>query len=297
MFFAACSKEKYTLEYKLAKGETYKINVLTDLTMNQEMMDQDMKIAILMDMKMHYDVTDVQANLITMNLMYDAVSMDMDMDMGAMGATKMSFNSNTEETVATSENMSAMFKAMTGIPVEMKISKQGKVESVSGFDKIFTTMLATFAEDVDEQVKIQTEEMLKQQFNNESAKSMFQQISAYFPEKPIGIGEDWKVSMDIKTGQFSLKSDMDMTLKSVEENIATLEVSGSISTPEDGIVQEIQGMETKTSMKGTQQGTIKIDINTGWPVNSEISQNLEGKTEVMGIKIPLTYVSKITMKN
>ena len=128
--------------------------------------------------------------------------------------------------------------------------------------------------------------ILDQQFSDEAIKTMLSQISAYFPDKPVAVGDSWEVGIPLNTSGISTFSQMKLTLKRVDNSIATLDCTGTIETPAEGAVQKMQGVEAKVSIKGKQTGTIQIDMQTGWTVGAEITQLLDQEIEVMGQKMP-----------
>ncbi|MDR2037896.1 MAG: DUF6263 family protein [Bacteroidales bacterium] len=290
--FSACSNnEKYTLEYHLSKGDVFKQQMTMDMLLTQKMQGQEIKISTLMTMDIHYDVTDVQDDIYMMDMKFDGIKMDMD-----MGVMKMSFDSNTTETTATANNLSPMFKAIVGQSFQMTVNKKGKIQSISGFENMITAMISALDGGMDESTKQQIVAQFGQQFSDEKMKSMFEQISAYFPENQVAIGESWQADMMVNNNQFNMNANMNMKLKEVKDQVAIVEIHGTISTPEGGISQQVQGMESNITMSGKQEGIVKIDMKTGFPVSNEITQDINGETSIMGMKIPMSIISKITTK-
>jgi hypothetical protein len=84
---------------------------------------------------------------------------------------------------------------------------------------------------------------------------------------------------------------MKMTLKSIDGNVVTLDMEGTVATPE-GYETEINGTKVKTALKGTQKGPVKINKDTGWIISSAVDQSLSGDMEIMGMKVPINSTSK-----
>lgn len=292
LFSISCSGEgnkKYTLALKLAKGETYKQHFAGDVDLTQEAMGQKMHILTQMNLKWHYSVTDQQGDRVNLQLVYDEVKMDMD-----MGTAKVSFDSNTSEDVASIENMGPLFKAIIGLPIELQLTKD-KLTSVTGFENLQKAMVGAIDPNLGEQVKQQFLAMGNQQFSEESIKSLFEQFGSYLPDKPVGIGDAWDVETTINNNGINLFNQLKVTLKKVEGTVATLDVTGTVQTQEGGATQNMQGMEAKIEMKGEQSGTVLIDMNTGWAISTEITQNITGETKVMGMSIPQVLINHITI--
>ena len=86
---------------------------------------------------------------------------------------------------------------------------------------------------------------------------------------------------------FAVTINTKTTLKSVDGNVATLDIEGSISSPEEAVM-EMNGIKIKVSLNGDVKGVTKVNKDTGWMISSEIKQNLAGEIEATGMKIPLT---------
>ena len=146
--------------------------------------------------------------------------------------------------------------------------------------------------EIDEMAKGMMMQMVESQASDEVVGQLLERTSEFYPTKEVSVGESWNVDSKVNTNGISINANSKITLKSVDADVATLEVDGTISTPEGGITQNMQGMTATVNMTGTQKGTLKINLKNGFPVGSDIEQNLEGETEVMGMKMPMTVVTK-----
>jgi hypothetical protein len=187
-----------------------------------------------------------------------------------------------------------MFKAVVDKPFEVEMTKTGKAKSVKGLEKLNEAMLNSFDESVPENIKQQLIGQFSSQFSEEAFKSQFEQSTGYFPDKPVGIGDSWNVKMTTKASNFEVNLDLKSTLKNVENNEVSLGIDGTVSTPE-GYEQEVNGVKTKVSLKGTQKGTVKINKDTGWVISSDITMIFNGEMELMGMKVPVYSTSKATI--
>jgi hypothetical protein len=290
ILFSCGDKEKITLEYNLKQGETLKQNMVMNMDMVQNMMGQEIKISIAMTMKMAFDVKESQGDDYTLEVKFKNIKTDM----GIPGMGNISFNSDTPDDVATQTNINPMLKAVIDQPFEFVMDKTGKAKSVKGVDKLLEAMLGSFDESVPEATRQQLIGQLGSQFSNEAFKSQFEQSTGYFPDKPVATGESWNIKIQTMASNFSANIDSKVTLKSIENNEINLNIDGTVSTPE-GYEQEVNGMKTKVTLNGTQKGTLKVNKNTGWVIFSDLTMNFNGEVEVMGMKMPVYMVSKITV--
>jgi hypothetical protein len=292
LLFSCKNKEKITLQYNFKQGETLKQNMVMTMDLVQKFMEQEMKVSITMGIKTTFDVKESRENSYTLEVNYKELKVDVGMP--GMDAGTISFDSNTDEDVATQTNLGPMFKAIINKPFEIVMNKTGKVESVKGLDTFLEAMFNTFDDNVSEEIRQQMAAQFGSQFSEEAFKSQFEQNTGYLPDKPVGTGDSWNSKITTMASNFKLNINATSTLKSIEDNVINLDIEGTISAPE-GYEQEINGMKTKISLKGTQKGIIKLNKDTGWIIFSDITLNFNGEIEVGEIKAPVYAVSKITV--
>ena len=124
---------------------------------------------------------------------------------------------------------------------------------------------------------------------------MIEQFSVYFPDKPVTVNDNWDVTSNLNANGINIINKMALTLKQVNANVATIDFTGTLTTPEGGAVTNIQGMDAKVSMDGTQTGTVQLDMKSGWFVRSEVTQKYDQNIEIMGQTIPQKMEIKTTV--
>jgi hypothetical protein len=283
--------EKYSFEYNLEKGTTYKQILSTESKSTQTAMGQEMNSVINMTVAISIDVKDLKADSYIIDEKIDALRMDMEM----MG-TKVSFDSNTDEEKSRGNDISPVFKAMTNIPIEVEMNKQGQINYISGFDEISESVNASLSE-ADEETKQILLQQLEQQFSDEMIKNIIVQAVPFYPKNPVAVGDKWDINESLQSMELNFKTNMTMVLESVSDNVATIKGTGTVETPEGGIVSENNGVQSKVVLKGSQDATLTINLNTGWIINGEIVQNLKGHNEVMGMKLPMTTINTTRITN
>ncbi|MDR2293533.1 MAG: DUF6263 family protein [Prevotellaceae bacterium] len=293
MFVFACGVsgkgEKYAFEFNLEKGATLKQKTLVESKSTQDVMGQKIENVIAMTSEMSFDVKDFENNVYTIDMKFDALKMDM-----TMAGMSFSFDSNTTEEKAYGQNMSPIFRAMANIPFEITMNKKGKVLSVTGFENITAAMSDAMSE-LDENTKTIMLQQIGNSYSEEAIKSTLEQSISYFPENETAVGDSWKKNIDVSVLNTSLTATMNFTLEKVVDNIASLKAEGTIKTDRD-IIQNMNGIEAKTSLAGNQTINLQVDLKTGWIISGEIQQSLSGETNAMGIKIPITTVNTTTIK-
>ena len=88
------------------------------------MMGQDIKMGMTMDMKMNYNIIGHQNDLYDMQLAYKKMKFSMD-------GGPVAFVVDTDLPDASSSmNMGAVFKSIIDIPIDIQMTKKGKVNAV-----------------------------------------------------------------------------------------------------------------------------------------------------------------------
>jgi hypothetical protein len=288
------NKDKITLQYNFKQGEVLKQNMVMNMDLVQKVMEQEMKINLVMTTKTTLEVKESLEDSYALEVKFKELKTDIKMP--NLDAGTISFDSNTDDDVATQINLGPMFKAVIDKPFEVVMTKTGKVKSIKGLDTFVESMLNSFDESVSEEIRQQMAQQFGSQFSEEAFKSQFEQSTGYFPDKPVGIGDSWDVKMETTASNFAITVAVKSAIKSIEDNAVNINIEGTVSTPA-GYEQDVNGVKAKVSLKGTQKGTMKVNKDTGWVISSDIMMNFNGDIEVGGMKIPVYAASKITVTN
>jgi hypothetical protein len=265
--FHCLGADKYTLQFNLDKGKIYKQRVITDVNMVMNAMGQDIKMNMKMEMMCHYDVIEKNNTGYDIRMSFQKIKMDMNFP------SPFTIDSDSPEN-SFDKSIGDFFKSLVGVPVDFQITKQGKVTSVKGADKL--------EEKINTLSNEQFKQQFRQQFSEKAIQTTIEQTSAYFPNNPVALNESWDIVNTLASTGFDIINKMNLTLKQVKDNVATLEIKGTLVTPEGGSVLKIQGMDAKVSMKGEQAGTVLMDMKTGWIIRSEITQKSAQDLDIMG---------------
>ncbi|PIE50552.1 MAG: hypothetical protein CSA38_02845 [Flavobacteriales bacterium] len=170
------------------------------------------------------------------------------------------------------KNQWSLDKAMTGNQLKMKMNKKGEILSITGFEPIYKKVATTINTlTKDKKVRKNLIKGSKLSFNEEVLKAQFSRNMMILPKEGIALNKVWseteKLSKDGK-----VKMSTHYRLKSVDNNVAVVVVSGGI--PKQSDKQTKEGITRKASSEFKQNGTLKFDMTTGWI----ISQNIQMKT-------------------
>jgi hypothetical protein len=265
--------QQYTFEYNFKKGNSITQTSIMDMKVNADM---GSKITT----KNSFIIKDVQNDLITIDLTYDS----MDMEMDVMGQ-KMNISSETANPMF--PDLGEILKSLKENPITLTITKSGVLKDIKGLDKLQEVIEKSSTGNPMNAM------ILGQLLGEETLKSTFEQMSAHFPTKPVGIGESWEKAFSINQSVIKVDATMKITLLSVKDNIATLKVETQLGKKDKIYTQEINGMTVNTSMEGTQNGTMDVDLRTGWTKESNFNQSIQSESTVMDRKISQTITSTI----
>jgi hypothetical protein len=281
-----------TLKYNFKKGDIFKQNMEVNTDMTQKVAEQEMKFNLIFIGNVTFEVKDVKDANYTLEMRYEKLKMDMTIP----GMGNLSFNSNTPEDIATLQDLGPMLKAVIDKPVEIVFTETGTVVSVKGADKLGEAMFNSLDTNIPDAMKQQLIAQFSSQFSEEYFKTLFSQNAGYFPGKPVNTGDSWDYKISTKTSNFVMDINTQMTVKSIDGNIVTLDVGGTVATPE-GYETEINSMKSKITIKGVQKGWVKIDKNKGWVVSSKITQDTAGNIETMGMNILMSMSSTVSVSD
>ncbi len=245
----------------LAKGQKIEINNNTKSVISQEMMGQAIEITVDANMVHQIEVKDKMPNSYLIASTLTKLTTN-----GAAMGQEMKFDSDKKEDMESETGK--LMKDQLNVTQEIEMSENAKVikaakkstSAVSG-GQMMDMINNLTGGNVDE---------------SNGAGSAFEII-------PAGkkIGDKWSDSTimgDIKTYNY-------YTLKSVNGNIATLELKGK------QIINkkiEQQGMEINVKMEATISGEGIVDLNTGLLEQKTTLTDGNGSAEVMGQSIPMS---------
>ncbi len=224
--------------------------------------------------------------------MYD-LSINLIGKKNATNANGKSVVSDTKLSAPKEEQLKGIYtinKAMVGNKLNMKMSVDGIISSITGFDAIYTKVtnaLVPLVKDAKQRTEILKN--IKDSFNENTVKEQFQKNLKFLPAKGVKIGEKWTESEEIMPG---IKLSTTYNLVKVENGIAEVAVQGTIPPKSDKRSQE--GMTHSMSMGGSQSGKIILDANTGWLLHENISIKTEQKETLSDGKKSQTMSQKST---
>ncbi len=174
-------QDKVELKWKFQKGQEHRYRL------TQKMATEFGGASILQEMASTYSmsVTEVdEKGAATLSCKYEAVAVK------ANFPEEYDYDSEKDKEPPEQEYPKMMSRVL-GKSFTMKMTTSGKVTDVKGIDKVLEAMLQGAGNE-------QAEMMAKQMFNDESFRTMMQQMSPMLPEQKVGKGDTWASDFTVK---------------------------------------------------------------------------------------------------
>lgn len=108
------------------------------------------------------------------------------------------------------------------------------------------------------------------------------QFYVRYPDSAVKVGDSWKRELVIKSGN-KMNCSATYTLKEVKDGKATITMTGKLSGKGESFGHEFD-------IDGKLDGTVEVDIKTGWPLSTTIDQQFV--LNLAGQKIQMQYAIK-----
>lgn len=260
---AAEAKQKALLRLNLEKGDHYQMTMTSDNIMDQETMGQQVKMEQKMLMSMSYKVLDVLPDKVyVIEYSYDKMKMDMNIN-----GQKMSIDSEDTTGNVASKNI----KDLTSMKLKFTMNSQGKIQSIEGIDD-YIKVVSNNA---------QLKQTLSMFSNEENFKASFGQYLGYFPDKEVEVGSKWDTSY-IMPALMNMNMMMHFSVADINKDQIVLDVNSDVNL--DNSIDN-NGMKMQINITGTQTGTMKVDLKSGFVSTTDINQKFDMK---MKMKNPQT---------
>lgn len=167
------------------------------------------------------------------------------------------------------KNIWTINNTLVGSKFSVKMKENGEVISIKGIDELYKKVekaITPFVKEAEQ--RKQFVEYFKQGFNEKMLKEEFSAGINILPKKGVKLGESWTISENIDP-EGKVKSNITYTLNKIENGVVEVSVKGNI--PVKSNKQTQNGITMTMSVEGSQNGTLKIDENSGWVLSSKMN--------------------------
>ena len=283
LWFASCnsaSNKTIELKFNLPKGTAYAYSMNMDMTMNQKMMGQEMKMKNSIGFNYLFEVLNDSAGWKTIDATISKITVDMD---GGGMTLHYDTDQPAKDTAGPMGMMSKMFGAMKGAKFSFTMNDKGEIGEVRGLKEMQEQMASGIPGEM-------TAEGMNS-FNEENFRQNIQQAFAIYPGKPVKPGDSWTKSMTMNSQGMQIKSDNTYTLEAVNGNNAAIKIVSTLSSAGSPEMNQAQ-----ISMAGTSEGKMNYDIPTGMISDGNIDMKMEMSIKAQGMEMPMKMEMKMAMK-
>lgn len=267
---SACSNKMLDLKMEASTEDSFTYRNTNTTESNVSVMGMDQKVIMEQSTDQEYDIVKRNADG-SMDIKLTTTAMQMEQVTPVMTLKFDSENPSENEPT----EMVKGFENMVGKEYDMKMSAKGEIIDLSTKGGIFDGAFDGVPNGE------MMEEQMEGQFGVEAIKSGMAQVSGFFPDQPVQVGDTWTKNTTITSGMKML-AETTYTLTERKGGIATITFSSQLKTDPNAEAMEMMGMEMKYDLAGTQKGTIMVDEKTGWTKKTEGTQEMKGKMNMSG---------------
>ncbi len=272
LLFAGCQPDgPIQLGFQLPEGKTVRYTTEAQQTIDQTVMGQTLSVKQSTGFDMLYKVTAVNGNSRDVDVTYDRVRL-------STNATGKELKWDSRDT-AGNDPAFAVMGAMTGKSFQITVARDGQIERVTGFTELLNGLIG----DPTDPTAALMRQQLEPLFSDAAVRQTLEQNTHIYPDQPVKKGDTWERTMTSSMGPIVLTIHNTYRLEKATSTHATVSVKGDI-TGATGATP-VEGMQVH--LKGTQTGTLNMEIATGMVEKMNYTQNIDGAMEIQNMKVPM----------
>jgi len=271
------------LKLNLEKGKMYTVKSTSKQAIQQTANGQQFAIDVVSNMVVSYQVLSQENDVMNIEFKFDTIASKISSPM---------FNRETNSAKAGSTDpLEMIMHKMSTYKITAKISTAGKFIDFVNYGKFKDNVLFildSIPATKRDQAKTQADGVLKES----AVRSFIEPLFSYLPETKVKIGDNWETSFFMVSSAVSLMAQNSYTLKSVENNTAT--VSGK--TEIESMPSTDANAQMTQELKGTMTSEGTLDIPTGLILKNTSTGHITGTTTMKNngneMKMPVVVDSQ-----
>jgi len=321
-----CSaEESIVLKLRLKPKQKHSLRIIEENKTFQKAEGQSLDIYQIKTTELEFEVETVDANSIASIKVTYLKLKEKDKSQGG----QMEYDSTNPE-ISTGNPFTSIYSSMIGQGFIMKVSPEGNILELTGIDEMYSKMAERLANSEDENMRkklgdkaqraidetnksygsrAKRIEALKEKikklpwFTERQFMELLNNVVVPFAGKPISIGDSWQAGVmrlsivpDEIKGTYTLK-EKNQTFFIVDVN-SKIDID-NVTVPGMGSPQ----VQTKVSLKGSYEGSLKIEQASGWLNRKDATLKIAGEMKMaanqqmpQGMTIPMSAESIITVE-
>lgn len=293
----ACNTQKMNLALNLEPNETYSQVMTAKSTIEQSAMGQKMEIDMEITSGHSYSVKGKEDDNFIIDVVYDSMRMHMNSDFMEMHLNSEALTDETGNSAdpmdSVNRMMNKILKSMTGNAFTIVMNPKGKVEEVRNIENLYNNITESFGEAFDEAQLEQFKQQMSQSFGADAFSGNLEMASAIFPEEPVEVGDVWQVETELIT---TVQAKVVTTYELMEVTDGAYIVHGDAEITSSNEAFETNGMSMTYNLNGSMTSDLKVDKKTGWVLEGDIKQIIEGEAKAEGMAIPMKITTEMEIR-
>lgn len=286
----AFSQQKYKLALKLTPNTSYTVEQQITQYIEQEFKGQRQRTQQKNDITYQYQVKEKDdADFYDLVLIYKKIKYENGQQ-----------TYDSDDSTDVNSPLAQAFGAVINSTVSMKVNHQGEVKNLTGADELIEKMLNARSIS-NKTIRSRLRKTFKKAFGKEALIEAMHQFFYIYPDKKIRIGDSWSKQTD-KKAAFPSKVNMTWTLDKVKKNTGLISIKANVR-PQPNTTVDLGIVTAKYDLNGTQEGSMDINMKTGWVKRSYVKQVMSGimyltmnnSSQEMAVDAKITTISKYTI--
>ena len=272
------AQSQIRIAFNPEKGKTYTYRFITEQTSSQSARGQEMTTNYSMEFLIDMIIKDKNKNEISMDYVYKEIVF-------VFSHPTMNFNVDSKDKNNNTTDIAKFFDCLIGKSLQIIVSPEGSVKSITGFQPIRENMNSVITS-ADETVQRIAGMFIQMSFHEFAIKTNFEQSFKMYPDKAIEVGDSWSIDKSHTVGQITNNVQNTYMLKSVNDNIALIDLS---------VVSSLKNESLDRELKNEQKGEIMLNVENGMLVQFSSTENSNMSVSVQGTDIISNSKTKVTV--
>jgi len=194
--------------------------------------------------------------------------------------------------------MAVGYAALVNKTFEVKVSSRGTVLQVTGVQEMLSSILDQLKV-TDPEARQEALAQLKSRFGAQAIQETMQSLFPVYPEEPVAIGDSWSNTMAMSQS-IPIQVANTWTLRQLGEDLAVVDLSSKVTQAEGASDTAEKEGTPDYRLSGTQSGTLRVDLETGWVVSTELQQDFQGTVLFRqgdeSLDIPIALKGKVSLQ-
>lgn len=280
------------LKLRLKHGQKHKLQIIKETSSSETIEGRQSDGSFINTMGLEFEVKQVDPNGVTwLKVTYLTIH-----DVAKTARGHMEYDS-TKPSTATNRSV---FSAMIGQSFVAKVTPEGEIGKLDGLADIYLRMAESMVKRQEEDVRrrskgpkvgfapIEKRIELKRKWlemnsytEERAIREMLGNVIMPFPGGPVGIGDSWQTRTALSMGAIGALGlyDCTYTLREARQAAALVDISSKIELYDEPIPGEDGPGSSRVTLTGSCQGTLEIDLSTGWLLHKNVTLNYSGEAK------------------